>query len=456
MYAQREDLTRPPCAPDGPRFAEFADQFEYEPTEDQKAAFKEVEGDMVHSDRPMDRLICGDVGFGKTEVAMRAAYRTICNGGQVALLAPTTVLAAQHLRLMRNRMPKVRAELLSSIARRTAAERRALLEDVEAGKVDILIGTTALLGDKVKWNRLKLLVIDEEQRFGVRQKDRIKQSSLYVDVLALSATPIPRTMYMCMAGIREMSVLASPPAGRLPVTTKVMQLDETVIARAVSEEIARGGQVFYVVPRVEMVAAELDRIHRLLPDARLVFAYGGLKDLEERIVDFTLGNADVLVATTIMENGIDIPNVNTIIIQDTHYLGLAQLHQLRGRVGRSSAQVRIFAEMRTEIVRRDICRARRRAQAYAYMMHPPISMLSDEALKRLRVLQREAGLGAGFNLAKSDLQIRGAGTVLGTAQKGAYGGVSGIGADMYMTILQVRIRRATSARSRRSLQGSAP
>ena len=277
------------------------------------------------------------------------------------------------------------------------------------------MGTHALLSNTLRWKRLGLLVVDEEQRFGVRQKEKIKNASLAVDVLSLSATPIPRTMYMCMAGIREMSTLHTPPAGRRPVVTRVMTRDQEAIREAILVELERGGQIFYVVPRIEQVTRETQMLRELVPELRLSFGYGGLKDLEQRIVDFTLGGTDLMVSTTIMENGIDIPNVNTIIIQDTHMFGLSQLHQLRGRVGRSNVQ------------------------AYALMMHPDPGLLGDDALRRLRVLQRESGLGAGFGLAKSDLELRGAGNLFGTEQKGSFGAKE-MGVDMYMMVLQRAMR----------------
>ena len=411
MYATRQNLTRAPCPPDGERMARFVDAFEFEPTDGQQGAFAAVEADMCVSTQPMDRLICGDVGFGKTEVAMRAIYRMVCAGRQVGLLAPTTVLAAQHLRVLRARMPDARVELLSSLVKRRPAELAEIRARIEAGDVDVVVGTHALLSPKVKFSDLGLLVVDEEQRFGVRQKDKIKAVSTSVDVLSLSATPIPRTMYMCMAGIRAMSTLLTPPAGRLAVKTRVMRRDDDEAMAAIELELSRGGQVFYVVPRIEMIDAELELLRTRLPAAKIEFAYGGLADLERRIVDFSLGETDVLVATTIMENGIDIPNVNTIVVQQTHMFGLAQIHQLRGRVGRAAVQ------------------------AHALLMHPPTPTLSDEAVQRLNVVQRETELGAGLGLAQSDLAMRGAGNVFGEAQKGT-SGLGELGLDMYIQVLQ--------------------
>jgi len=415
MYAERQQLSRQVCPQDDERMEAFASNFKFTPTPDQQRTFDEVEHDMVESTQPMDRLVCGDVGFGKTEVAMRAIFRAVCAGRQVGLLAPTTVLAAQHLRVLRARMPGVRIEILSTLVKRKPAERAQILEDITAGKVEVVVGTHALLSPKVSFHNLGLLIVDEEQRFGVRQKDKVKAASTSVDVLSLSATPIPRTMYMCMAGIRKMSTLNTPPQGRLPVQTLVRERDNGVAEAAVREELARGGQVFYVVPRIEMVEQEVDFLTSVLPDARIAFAYSGIPNLEEIIVKFTLGEIDVLVATTIMENGIDIPNVNTIVVQNTQLFGLAQLHQLRGRVGRA------------------------RVQAYAYMMHPPLAQLSAEAKQRLRVLQRETDLGAGHALAQSDLQMRGAGNLFGEAQKGETG-MSEIGVDLYVEVLQKAMR----------------
>ncbi len=413
MYAQRQQVERAPCAADaGTRYAEFEAGFPYEPTPDQLVCFEDIRRDMCESTRPMDRLVCGDVGFGKTEAAMRAAYRAVCAGRQVAILAPTTLLAAQHLRTMRARMgDSARVELLSSLVRRTPAQRKELLADVEAGRVDILVGTHAVLSPQLEWGRLGLLIIDEEQRFGVRQKDAIKKSALGVDCLSLSATPIPRTMYMCMAGIRDMTTLRSPPSGRLAVKTAVVEADREITVKAVRAEVARGGQVFYVVPRIEQVRTEVEALTELMPELRIVFAYSKVPDLEQRMHDFTVGDYDVLVSTTIMENGIDIPNVNTIIVQHTQMFGLAQLHQLRGRVGRGNVQ------------------------AYAYLMHPDQRHLRDDSLQRLEAIQRDSSLGAGLSLAKSDLQMRGAGNLFGTEQKGALG-ASDVGIDMYMEVLQ--------------------
>mmetsp|Transcript_31408 Transcript_31408/g.98457 ORF Transcript_31408/g.98457 Transcript_31408/m.98457 type:complete len:576 (-) Transcript_31408:63-1790(-) len=416
MYAERQSLTRPPCAPDGPLIADFEAGFPFSPTADQLSCFADVQRDMVSSERPMDRLVCGDVGFGKTEAAMRAAYRAVSNGRQVAFLSPTTVLAAQHLLVLRRRMPQtVRVEMLSTLVKRSAKERQALLDEVADGAVHILVGTHALLSPKIRWGKLGLLVVDEEQRFGVRQKDQMKQAALGIDVLSLSATPIPRTMYMCMSGIRDMSSLETPPDGRRPVETRVMTRHDESVCDAIRAEMARGGQVFYVVPRIEHVQREMDFLTSLVPEARLSYAYGGLRDLERRIVDFTLGESDVLVATTIMENGIDIPNVNTIVVQDTQLFGLSQLHQLRGRVGRASVQ------------------------AYALMMHPDPATLRPETLERLRVLQRETGLGAGHALSRADLELRGAGTLFGTAQKGSFGAKE-VGTDFYFEVLQRAMR----------------
>ena len=415
MYAERQALVRDVCEPDSDRYRHFETGFEYAPTPDQQRTFDEIAADMIESTQPMDRLVCGDVGFGKTEVAMRAIYRAVCAGRQVALLAPTTVLAAQHYRCLLKRMPDARVELLSSLVKRKASETAQVRDDVAAGDVQVLVGTHAILSNKVTFANLGLLVVDEEQRFGVRQKEKVKAAATNVDVLSLSATPIPRTMYMCMAGIRAMSTLATPPEGRLAVQTNVMERDDDAVLRAIKEEMARGGQVFYVVPRVEMVEKEVEMLTSALPDARVDFAYSGIRDLEQRIVDFTLGNTDVLVATTILENGIDIPNVNTIIVQATHLFGLAQLHQLRGRVGRASVQ------------------------AYAYLMHPPRVLLSDDAMQRLRVLQRETQLGAGRALAQSDLQMRGAGNLFGEAQKGDTG-MADIGLDLYVEVLQKAMR----------------
>jgi transcription-repair coupling factor (superfamily II helicase) len=415
LYAERQQITRPPCEPDGESMVAFDRAFAYAPTPDQERAFREIEEDMVDKEQPMDRLLCGDVGFGKTEVAMRAIYRAVCNGRQVGLLAPTTVLAAQHLRVVRERLPDSRVELLSAIVKRKPKERAALLEDIARGDVDVIVGTHALLSPSVHFADLGLLIVDEEHRFGVRQKDKVKEATTNVDVLSLSATPIPRTMWMCMAGIRAMSTLKTPPAGRLPVNTCVTLRDDDVGVQAIKAELARGGQVFYVVPRVEMISHEIEMLSVALPGVRINYAYGGLSDLEQRIVDFTLREYDVLVATTILENGIDMPNVNTIIVQNTQLFGLSQLHQLRGRVGRAALQ------------------------AYAYLMHPPDEEISDDARQRLAVVQNETELGAGFALARSDLAMRGSGNVFGEKQKGS-SPTKDMGVDLYVEVLQKAMR----------------
>lgn len=411
LYAQRQNLDREPCPPDPPRMVEFEASFKYKPTADQQRTFDEIREDMINNVQPMDRLVCGDVGFGKTEVAMRAIYRMVCSGRQVGLLAPTTVLAAQHLRSLRARMPDARVELIATIAKRTAKQQRQLLDDIAEGEVDVLVGTHSILNRKIEFLDLGLLVVDEEQRFGVRQKEKVKGMAQSIDVLSLSATPIPRTMYMCMAGIRAMSTLSSPPEGRKSVITTVAERDDAQMLKAVKEELERGGQVFYVVPRKEMLDSEMNLITKEVPEAKVVVAYGGMKNLEEKIIQFTLGRFNILVATTIMENGIDIPNVNTIVVQASHMFGLAQLHQLRGRVGRSSKQ------------------------AYAYFFHPDMGYLAEDSVRRLDVLQHETELGAGNKLATADLAIRGAGNLFGSAQKGS-NPIGDLGVDMYMEVLQ--------------------
>lgn len=411
LYAERITRTRQPCPPDSERYKNFEKAFKYKPTPDQLKTFAAVHDDMVLSERPMDRLVCGDVGYGKTEVAMRAIYRMAITGRQVGVLAPTTVLAAQHLKTLRARMPDLRVELLASIVKRRPKERERLHNAIKGGEVNVIIGTHALLSPKVEFHDMGLLIVDEEQRFGVRQKDKVKNVSATVDVLTLSATPIPRTMYMCMAGIRDMSKLMTAPKGRLPVETHVGVRDNRIMIGAIERELERKGQVFYVVPRIETLHPEVVLLKEMLPKGtRIAFAHGGLRDLEDRIVSFALGNYDILVATTIMENGIDIPNVNTIIVQEAHYFGLAQLHQLRGRVGRSNVQ------------------------AYAYLMHS--ERLSDDAEKRLHVMSEATSANAGEVISQADLRNRGAGNVFGTSQKGHGGSNEAMGVEMYMEVLQ--------------------
>jgi len=363
----------------------------------------------------MDRLICGDVGYGKTEVAMRAGFKAVADGKQVAVLCPTTVLAFQHLSTFRDRFSSwpVTIEMISRF--RSPREQKAILQAVAAGKVDILIGTHRLLSKDVRFNDLGLLVVDEEQRFGVAHKEAIKAMKKDVDVLTLTATPIPRTLQMSLAGIRDMSVIETPPENRLAIQTSIAPFREGVIATAIRNEMKRGGQVYFVHNRVESIGSMANFIRRLAPEARLGVAHGQMSErvLERTMIDFLNGEFDVLLATTIIENGLDIPRVNTIIVNRADRFGLAQLYQLRGRVGRSDRR------------------------AYAYLLVPARKVLTPVARRRLKALQEFSELGSGFRIAAMDLEIRGAGNLLGSEQSGH---IAAVGFEMYCRLLEQTIQ----------------
>jgi transcription-repair coupling factor (superfamily II helicase) len=363
----------------------------------------------------MDRLLCGDVGYGKTEVAMRAAFKAVMDGKQVAFLAPTTVLAFQHQKTLKDRFAgfPVRIEMISRF--RSKAEQKQVIEDAAAGKLEILVGTHRLLSKDVRFHDLGLLVVDEEQRFGVAHKERIKQMRKRVDVLTMTATPIPRTLNMSLAGIRDMSIIETPPKDRLSIQTNVVKFDQAVIQRAVRTELERGGQVYFVHNRVESIFSIGNLISRLVPEARVAVGHGKMSDdeLERVMVDFVAHKYDVLLATTIIENGLDIPNANTIIINRSDRYGLSQLYQLRGRVGRSDRR------------------------AYAYLLIPPEDSLSPVAKKRLAAIREFSDLGSSFRVAALDLEIRGAGNLLGGEQSGH---IEAVGFDMYMKLLEQTIK----------------
>ena len=364
---------------------------------------------------PMDRLLCGDVGYGKTEVAMRAAFKAMMDGKQVTLLAPTTVLAFQHLQTVTDRFAAfpVRVEMVSRF--RTKAEQTQILAELAEGKIDIIIGTHRLLSKDVRFKDFGLLIVDEEQRFGVGHKERIKQLRSRVDVLTMTATPIPRTLNMSLVGIRDMSVIETAPEDRLAIQTNVVTFDAQVIARAIRTELERGGQVYFVHNRIESIASIADLLTRLVPEARVGVAHGQSSEaaLERCMIDFVTHKADVLLATTIIENGLDIPNANTIVVNHAEKYGLAQLYQLRGRVGRSSRR------------------------AYAYLVVPPASNLSAIARKRLAAIKEFSDLGSGFRVAALDLEIRGAGNLLGAEQSGH---IEAVGFDMYVKLLDQAVR----------------
>ena len=414
LYASRKAIPGHAFSPDSHWQQEFEDAFEWELTVDQRNAVSDIKRDM-EAPTPMDRLLCGDVGYGKTEVAMRAAFKAVMDGKQVAVLAPTTVLAFQHLKTLTDRFAAfpVRIDMVSRF--RSKAEQKATLEDLAAGKVEIIVGTHRLLSKDVVFRDLGLLVVDEEQRFGVAHKEKIKQLKKRVDVLTMTATPIPRTLNMSLAGIRDMSIIETPPKDRLSIQTNVVKFDQEVMRRAIGNEMERGGQVYFVHNRVESIYAMADLLHRLVPQARIGVGHGqmGEDELEKVMVDFMAHKYDVLLATTIIENGLDISNANTMIINRADRYGLSQLYQLRGRVGRSDRR------------------------AYAYLLIPPEDNLSPVAKKRLSAIREFSDLGSGFRVAALDLEIRGAGNLLGGEQSGQ---IEAVGFDMYMKLLEQTIK----------------
>ena len=420
IYARRAAKPGFAFAIDESAYTAFAADFRYVETADQAAAIGAVLRDMSLP-VAMDRLVCGDVGFGKTEVAMRAAFIAVHNQKQVAVLVPTTLLAQQHFENFRDRFANqpVRIEVMSRF--RSAAEQKKVLEDLVAGKVDIVIGTHKLLQKEVKFADLGLLIVDEEHRFGVRQKEQIKALRADVDILTLTATPIPRTLNMAIGGMRDLSIIATPPARRLAVRTFVRQWDGPTIREAVMRELLRGGQVFYLHNEVETIANELEKLQKIVPEARLRIAHGQMaeRELEAVMSDFYHQRFNVLLCSTIIETGIDIPSANTIIINRADHLGLAQLHQLRGRVGRSHHQ------------------------AYAYLMTPPPKLLTPDATKRLEAVAQLQDLGAGFALATHDLEIRGAGELLGDDQSGQ---INAIGFSLYMEMLEEAVKALREGR----------
>jgi transcription-repair coupling factor (superfamily II helicase) len=412
LYAQRAKLEGFAYPSDTPWQQELEDSFPYQATPDQLKAVQDVKQDM-ESDRPMDRLVCGDVGFGKTEVALRAIFKAVTAGKQVALLAPTTILTQQHYHTLKERFSPypIQVGLLNRF--RTLAEKKDLLQRLKTGELDVVVGTHQLLGKGIDFKALGLLVVDEEQRFGVNQKERIKALKTQVDVLTLSATPIPRTLYMALSGVREMSLITTPPPSRRPIQTHLSPLDPEAVRTAIRQELDRGGQVFYVVPRVEGIEEVSATIREMVPTARLAIAHGQMEEgeLESTMLTFSSGEADILVCTTIIESGLDIPRVNTILVEDAHRFGLSQLYQLRGRVGRAGVQ------------------------AHAWLFYPK-KALSDKARQRLRAIQEFTQLGSGYQLAMRDMEIRGVGNLLGVEQSGQ---MEAIGFDLYMDMLEEAI-----------------
>ena len=414
LYAARKAVPGYAFGPDTHWQEEFEDAFEFDLTPDQATAIAEIKRDM-ETPTPMDRLLCGDVGYGKTEVAMRAAFKAVMDGKQVAFLAPTTILAAQHLKTLRDRFAAFPAKIDMISRFRSRQEIKEALDALASGRLDIIVGTHRLLSKDVNFKDLGLLVVDEEQRFGVAHKERIKQMRKKVDVLTMTATPIPRTLNMSLVGIRDMSVIETPPKDRLAIQTNVVKFDSNVIVRAIRQEMERGGQVFFVHNRVESIYSMGNLLQRLVPDARIAIGHGQMAEdsLERAMLDFMAHKYDVLLATTIVENGLDIPNANTIVINRADRYGLSQLYQLRGRVGRSDRA------------------------AYAYLLIPPEEALSPVARKRLTAIKEFSELGSGFRVAALDLEIRGAGNLLGGEQSGT---IDAVGFEMYMKLLEETIR----------------
>jgi transcription-repair coupling factor (superfamily II helicase) len=414
LYAQRSQRQGFAYPEDSPWQEELEDSFPYQPTPDQLKAVQDVKRDMM-SDRPMDRLVCGDVGFGKTEVAIRAIFKAVTAGKQVAVLAPTTILTQQHYHTLKERFAPypVNVGLLNRF--RSPEERKDIQRRLTTGELDVVVGTHQLLGKGVTFRELGLLVVDEEQRFGVNQKEKIKTLKTQVDVLTLTATPIPRTLYMSLSGVREMSLITTPPPSRRAIKTHLSPYDPEAVRTAIRTELDRGGQVFYVVPRVDGIEEVATQLREMVPGCRLAIAHGQMDEgeLESTMLTFSAGEADVLVCTTIIESGLDIPRVNTILIEDSQKFGLSQLYQLRGRVGRAGVQ------------------------AHAWLFYPKQRVLSEPARQRLRAIQEFTQLGSGYQLATRDMEIRGVGNLLGAEQSGQ---MEAIGFDLYMEMLQEAIR----------------
>ena len=413
LYSQRSVAEGFAYSKDGLEMASFEQDFMYDETPDQRKAILDVKHDM-ESNHPMDRLVCGDVGYGKTEVALRASYKAVLDGKQVCVLAPTTILSRQHYYTFKERMGKygARVELLNRFV--PAKKQKQIIEDIKKGSVDVIIGTHRVLSKEIEYKDLGLLVVDEEQRFGVTHKERIKEMKINVDTITLSATPIPRTLQMSIAGIRDLSMIETPPRNRYPIQTYVLERNDSIIRDAIIREMSRGGQIFYMYNRVEDILSIKDHVQMLVPDARICVGHGKMKkeELEDTLVHFIDHEYDVLICTTIIETGLDIPDTNTIIVHDADKLGLSQLYQIRGRVGRSDKI------------------------AYAYLMFEPKKKLTPEAEKRLEALKEFSELGSGFKIAMRDLAIRGAGDILGAEQSGF---IESVGIETYMQILKEEI-----------------
>lgn len=415
LYAEREASKGYAFSPDGDMQREFEASFPYKETEDQLRSIQEIKKDMERS-RPMDRLLCGDVGYGKTEVALRAAFKAIMDGKQVAFLVPTTILAQQHYETMQERFADYPIKIGILNRFRTRKEQQETIKGLKNGTVDIVVGTHRLLSKDVTYHDLGLLIIDEEQRFGVTHKEKIKKLKTNVDVLTLTATPIPRTLHMSLLGVRDLSVIETPPENRFPIQTYVMEMNLALVKEAIERELAREGQVYYLYNHIEDIERKAEEISMLVPDAKVLYAHGRMteRELENVILSFLEGEADVLVTTTIIETGVDIPNVNTLIVENADRMGLSQLYQLRGRVGRSNRV------------------------AYAYFTYKKDKVLTEVAEKRLQAIKEFTELGSGFKIAMRDLSIRGTGNILGAQQ---HGFIESVGFDLYSQMLKEEIEK---------------
>ncbi|HAA34089.1 MAG TPA: transcription-repair coupling factor, partial [Firmicutes bacterium] len=413
LYAAREAVTGHAFSPDHPWQAEFEERFPYEETQDQLRSIQEVKADM-ESSRPMDRLLCGDVGYGKTEVALRAAFKAVTDGKQVAFLVPTTILAQQHYENFLERFKgfPVQIELLSRF--RSPAEQRRVIKGLKAGVVDIVVGTHRLISKDISFKDLGLLIIDEEHRFGVRHKEKLKMFRQEVDVLSMTATPIPRTLHMALSGARDLSIIDTPPENRYPVQTYVVEYSDHLIKEAIQRELHRGGQVYFIYNRIQTIEKWTERLRELIPEAKIAWAHGQMpeQELEKVMHKFMRHEYDILVSTTIVEAGLDIPNVNTMVVYDADHFGLAQLYQLRGRVGRSNRL------------------------AYCYLTYRKDKVMTEDAVKRLQAIKEFTELGSGFKIALRDLEIRGAGNILGPEQ---HGYMMAVGYELYCRLLEQAI-----------------
>jgi len=413
IYAKREIVNRTPCLPEDEIDIQLASSFPYEETPDQIEAIEEIKKDL-EKEKPMDRLLCGDVGFGKTEVALRAMIKIVKSGYQAAMICPTTILANQHFQSFQKRLKNLPTKVSMLSRLKSKREEKEIIKNLKEGKIDILVGTHRILSKDVEFKNLGLLIIDDEQRFGVRQKEKLKKMRSSLDVLSLSATPIPRTLYLSLSSLRDISLIQTPPVGRLPIKTFILPFKEKLIKEAIENEIKRGGQIYYLHNRVETIEMVKKFLENLVPNAKFGIAHGRLreKELVKIMEDFQNKKIDVLVATTIIENGLDLPNVNTLIVADATRLGLAEAYQIRGRIGRSHIQ------------------------AFAYFLYP--SRLSEKSKMRLDALKEAEELGSGYKIALKDLEIRGAGNILGKEQSG---NINKVGLNLYCQMLSEAIER---------------